>query len=274
MNIPLREADVDPFLRHMRQRAWPKHLSPWVSHAVVDIENLPTMGPPPMEISKYAPFESVLRIMRGEKADISRPIKRPNEKLRLLLNGRKVVLAGGCIRDLYLFENPEKIKDVDVFILDCDPSDSDRILSAVAEVTYALDGSYKASADYFLDRLRAVPNNSVLNVGNVTLDISHPIQVITTTAVSVEDLLGKFDWNICRFAYDGENFWFPGWKDVALGRLTLGDNIVDPYWTMRRGVLFSEKFKGFPVRLHKQDVMLLLHMWMMNTDGKEVVGGI
>lgn len=265
----MNNTDIDIRHHHDRRKAWPKHLSPWSYN-----ETIPTVSEPPPSISHYTPFETVLHVIRGV-VPAKRNARSELDQLRLRLNGRKVVLAGGCIRDLYLFGDANKIKDLDVFILDCDTSDSNTILDAIARVVYALDGDYTASADYFLNRIRAT-NRYILNVGNINLDdtIPHPIQVITSTAKSVEELLEHFDWNICRFAYDGKTFWFPGWKDVALQRLTLGNNIPDPYWTMRRGVLFSEKFKKLPVRLHKQDIMMLFHMWMMCTDGKEVVNNV
>jgi len=241
----------------------PKHLNPY-THRYMKTPIIKSEAPP--EIRDFSPFTDTLKLIRGENWDFIDGYKK-------YLSNKKVVLAGGCIRDLYLLSDPSKIKDIDAWILGCkDDNEAEHLSYALNEIQNRIgESSEFFSTHYLIEKLKNRKENiRTLSVTNMKIpsitDI--PIQVMCSTANTVEELLESFDWGICQFAYDGKEFWFPGWKDFAAGYLSLNDCIPDPFYTLRRGILFSEKYKK-KVRLRKTEALTLLSLMLMQHDGKD-----
>jgi hypothetical protein len=247
----------------------------------------------PDTISKYRPFNDVLEIFQGHcmPAQYETYLQLANARNReyyqsqyqkycKALGHRKVVLAGGCIRDKFLLDE-KAINDLDVWILGCKensppaPGEGDPELNDLLwEVGRSIaDWRPYTSSDYMLKRMSERSTNKVLNIMNLKAKylVPHPVQVMSTTATTVEELIGDFDWGVCQFAYDGLNFWFDGWRDYSLNSLLLNDDhIYDPFHTLKRGVLLSHKFRKHGLRLEKATALTLLSLMLMQSNGADM----
>ncbi len=112
------------------------------------------------------------------------------------------VLAGGCLRDL---DNDKPVKDLDVFITEGSMQRVERIVGSLREAGYTVEPTFGDTTAYPEDQNLAV----VAVVG-----IEHPassglaVQLIFTnwdTALITE----RFDYGICRLAFDGETLTKP-----------------------------------------------------------------
>jgi len=155
---------------------------------------------------------------------------------RRLSNIGQVVIAGGAVRDWLMGREP---KDYDVFVLGApdEPELFEQVLAGLEPVTMLdfhksepfLQGTFR-----FGERI---------------------VQVMATPHTSVDALLDSFDWNVCRFAYDGSTVTdaCPVESIRAGERLRL-HRVTFPVSTLRRGFRFSERFS---MRLEYTDIRRL-----------------
>ena len=142
--------------------------------------------------------------------------------------GNDVWLAGGSVRDILMEGVP---KDYDIFVpglAELEPEEIDILFYGLQKV--ALRGGH--SYEPFL--------KAQFNLwGNM-------VQVMSTEKESMEDLIDDFDWNVSRFAYDGEQI-LQGMQieDIARGRELQLHKMTYPISTLRRGYRFSERWGMF-----------------------------
>jgi hypothetical protein len=138
--------------------------------------------------------------------------------------GMEWCIAGGAIRDTLLGIQP---KDYDLFVLGADPA---AVLQACSGLTPKIS-SWRNQA----------PSSPAHIVDNYDV-YGQTVQVMVMENVhTVEGLLHSFDWNICKFALEGEELIKMGKLPVAGDTLVL-DCCPRPGSTLRRGKRFAEKF--------------------------------
>lgn len=141
-----------------------------------------------------------------------------------------LVIAGGAVRDEVMGRTP---KDYDVFILGCPFNAESR--DAVTERLSTLPS---------LDQLEFHKSEPFLT-GTVSFHVGGSdavVQVMTTDAATVADLLDRFDWNVSRFAYDGTVHALTNVADIGAGQPLRLHKVTYPLSTLRRGFRFSERF--------------------------------
>lgn len=168
------------------------------------------------------------------------------------------VLAGGAVRDSIMGKEP---KDWDVFILrGAEKWDfkaiAEEIKPVLADLTKAEPVvSWHLSEPYL--------------VANVKWKDSI-IQVLVNPAVSMEELVNTFDWNVCLFAHDGERLFVgESVENIGPGKELHLKTVTFPLSTLRRGFRFSERFK---MKLLRDDVLKLCRQIIKNAESKADIG--
>lgn len=149
-----------------------------------------------------------------------------------------VVIAGGAVRDAVM---GRAAKDYDVFVLGCPFNTESR--DAVSERLGDLPA---------LEQLEFHKSEPFL-VGTVSYG-AFVVQVMTTDAVTVDELLDRFDWNVSRFAYDGRLHAMTDVAEIGEGQPLRLHRVTYPLSTLRRGFRFSERFG---MEFHRADVLRL-----------------
>jgi hypothetical protein len=184
--------------------------------------------------------------------------------------GRQVVLAGGCIRDLWI-ENERLIKDYDAWVLgvlDSEIADLDARLSngmhaLMQHDTHALEGAFvdypnrKYHAPKANMRLPWIPNEKLT-------------QLMYTPAKTMEELVDQFDWRVCSFGFDGRTVINRGVSDFNLRTLTLNPEnaLRSARSTLRRGFHLEDKFRGTAHRLRMPNETILALAAMLTLSGE------
>lgn len=144
----------------------------------------------------------------------------------------KVVVAGGAVRDTLANLRGAEIepKDYDLFVLNTDWE----------QVAYSGNLAYQVrdlAPWEFMPGHNSEPFlvSSVLWRGVV-------VQLMTTPHKTVEELVDSFDWNVCRFGFNGTSFFRPGTMPYAGGMLEL-HRVTFPLSTLRRGFRYSERYQ-------------------------------
>lgn len=177
-----------------------------------------------------------------------------HERLRHL---GQVVVAGGAVRDELRGVTP---KDYDVFVLGLHPESPVQAVDAT-KVSLLVE-----ARDEIKRALLTLPYATEVGPEPWRTTPEHPYQVVTVEALlpipgnprvtvqgvcsehyDVEGLLYGFDWNVCRYAYDGDRVWQPEahvTEVVGPGLPLRLDGAEPPYplSTLRRGFRFSERF--------------------------------
>lgn len=158
----------------------------------------------------------------------------------------KVVIAGGAVRDYLLERTP---KDFDVFVL-----------------TDAVCDELKAAALSNLEDLDQ-PTDPKWNYGlsdgfsGTYIWRGAYVQVMFVDFQSTEELLASFDWNITRYAFDGEImteepiFYNTDGKAYLRDLILTSGYIRWPRSSMRRGLDFAKRYR---LRLRRNDLLRLV----------------
>lgn len=160
-----------------------------------------------------------------------------------------VVIAGGSVRDILLRGRDADFKDIDVFLVNSGITQPEHLLDLKNNVLK--HGILSIEQDPYGH------NYEPFLLGNYSFS-GIKIQLMDTKVSSIEQLLDNFDWDISRFAYNGDNV-YKG-MDVSEIKpnngLTL-HKITYPKSTLRRGFRFSERFHMF---MYNQDLKKLCDM--------------
>jgi hypothetical protein len=180
---------------------------------------------------------------------------------------RKVVLAGGCIRDMWKV-GPVMIKDYDVWVLgvqDSEISDLDKILASTAEKMHPSE--QKAADANYPDRNFHAPK---LNLFLPCIPDGKVAQVIYTQSPTMEKLLAEFDWHVCSFGFDGKTVVSDGATDFDAHTLTLNPEnaLRSARSTLRRGFHLEDKFRGTAHRLKMPNETILALAAMLTLSGE------
>lgn len=187
---------------------------------------------------------------------------------------RPVVLAGGCVRDVWI-KGPDLIGDYDLWVLGVQAgeiADLDKRLEQSAHgmmehnvhhatnpkaacIDYPERTFHAAKANL---RMPCIPDDKV-------------VQIIYTQSPSMETLLAKFDWHVCSFGFDGETVISDGASDFAAKTLTLNPEnaLRSARSTLRRGFHFEDKFRGTAHRLKMPNETILALAAMLTLSGNE-----
>lgn len=152
----------------------------------------------------------------------------------------KLVVAGGAVRDQLMARTP---KDFDLFILT-----NDKWNDGVAEAVKRITADYpdvKAEVEWHKSEPYLIRSLSFK---------SHEIQLMQSPFGSTDALLDSFDWNVCRFAFDGSFHTRELVENIGVGKELKLHKVTNPLSTLRRGFRFSERFL---MRLRIEDVKLL-----------------
>lgn len=137
-----------------------------------------------------------------------------------------VVVAGGAVRDDLMGRAP---KDFDVFVLGVPFTDE----SAQAVRDTCVDVPSIEALDFH----KSEPFLAVsLNWNGVM------VQVMCSPLTSTAALLDSFDWNVSRFAFDGECHALEDIGNIATGKPLRLHRVTYHQSTLRRGFRFSERF--------------------------------
>lgn len=150
------------------------------------------------------------------------------------------VIAGGYVRDRIIGRTP---RDIDVFVLNATAESQASIhhsLSAAGIPTVKQAKSYLAAEGrpYFGEPIEL-------------RFLEWPVQLVTTSCLTAQDVISTFDYDICQFYYDSEgritaSFDERGYE--ALKTRTLGlRHLLTPMSSLRRGFLFEDRL-GFKFR--------------------------
>lgn len=164
----------------------------------------------------------------------------------------KVVIAGGCIRDTLLGNEP---KDFDVFVL-C-PGER------------AEGEPFTVPKEQFEKSLRSVSIATCSSLGSGPYLVRNCdfrgslVQVMASPHGTIDDLLDSFDWNICLFAWDGSTFTLrESIRNIGPGMPLIMNRVTYPLSTLRRGFRFSERFGMY---FSRGDVERLCSMILMDS---------
>ena len=141
---------------------------------------------------------------------------------------RLVVVAGGCVRDILKACPP---KDYDVFILGCEnPNEmKEEIAKRLADAKFQAAGNVHHISEPYL-------------AGTYLVGGYH-VQVMASDYKSMDELIDSFDWNVSRFAFDGERIIGEWTGEIGTGGTLKLHKLTFPYSTLRRGFRFSERFR-------------------------------
>ena len=199
-------------------------------------------------IHRYEPFRDILRFVRET-------------------TGKQAILAGGCIRDVMVFERPDEIKDFDCFVLDTAEAEDEHICERLREAATDAGGSW--SQGLWIRRYNDITqfNRFVAELELPWAPAKKPIQIITSLATSAEEVVSHFDWTACMFWYDGRTIGTTGMSDFCIGNLTTN------YLTeknlkrvLRRGYHLEEKLEHSALPLKLTEATILQLASQMNLD--------
>lgn len=199
-----------------------------------------------------------------------------------VIPNKYLVIAGGAVRDLYVHDE-SLIKDIDVFVLDV--NDQERI--ALMNSMYGkITGSNRPHVPGYPDNWgvmweTAYPNFEPQYAGGASLltrltntiskkeNVKYPVQIVAHAAKTTEQLLEDFDWNACRFAFDGQTVWREGLRDFHMGELHMG-TIRNPFYSLARGFYLQEKFKraGRKLVVGRESMLTLASMMLLDPEAK------
>jgi hypothetical protein len=177
------------------------------------------------------------------------PIDAVDALLRIQVDVPEALLAGGCIRDCI---NNVPVNDFDIFV----PEDMAWIARRAIKDTHPKLGR-SIPEPYFTH------NNDVRSVSYYEGDALTPVNIIGVTrgTCTPEQQLERFDFGICRVAFDGDNLW----KDLSFDRDMLQKTftLTDAYQTcdqlnysLGRFERLSAKYQGWklvrPEPKHKE----------------------
>lgn len=147
--------------------------------------------------------------------------------------GGKVVIAGGAVRDYHLNREP---RDFDVFWLV-----PDNFIWSITDLrnTISCNGVNQVRPTRGYNEQTGVWPLAEVIFPSVPTQTK--VQLMMPEARSIERLLATFDWNICKFAYDGE---FHGEDPSILepGSLLVPGTQRDPVRSAQRGREFAERY--------------------------------
>lgn len=188
----------------------------------------------------------------------------------------KVIIAGGAIRDLYV-AGPDMVKDYDLWVMDVAESN-------VVDLDKNLDGHFRGfeaksrwSGDFMIggENYRNPHFHSPsCEVIIPWFDEKKPVQIMYASAKSAEEMLQRFDWKACCFAWDGQRIHTDGLVDFENRTLSINNDIVirTPRSTLRRGFHLEHKYRmsksGHRLRLSNAMILLLASMLDLNENGK------
>jgi hypothetical protein len=181
-----------------------------------------------------------------------------NEFIPRLLPFGKPVLAGGAVRDTIMGKEP---KDWDVFIL---RGQENWNFEAIAEqIKPALSSLTK------IEPVVSWHRSEPYLVATVKWKEAI-IQVLVNPALTMEELIATFDWNVCLFAHDGERaLQGESIENIGPGKELHLKTVTFPLSTLRRGFRFSERFK---MKLLRDDVLTLCKAIIKNADAHTDIG--
>lgn len=154
-------------------------------------------------------------------------------KIRLLdiyMAGHKGYIAGGCFKNIFQNEN---VKDIDIFFLNED--------DAKEAIEY-----FKKSSEYIF----SYENQNCVSYRNKQTGIR--VELITGFFGKPEDMIGKFDFSITKFAYfkddetgEDECVYHPDFfEHLTLKKLVIEQNILFPVSTFNRSLRYTAKGYG------------------------------
>jgi hypothetical protein len=190
---------------------------------------------------------------------------------------KRVVLAGGCIRDMWL-EGEALIRDIDAWVLDVRESEvqtldqmlGDAYREVVEVPTPELNNARAAetarSGDYPV-------HGQPFHVPRMNMYlpwITKPVQLMYTPEVSLRALIDKFDFHACSFGFDGETVISEGASDFEKHALSLNPQnaLRSARSTLRRGFRFEDKFRGTPHYLKFPNDLILALASMLVLNGE------
>ena len=188
--------------------------------------------------------------------------------------GRQVVLAGGCIRDMYI-SGHALISDYDLWVLGVKDDEIPLLDSKLGLACSAIDTRPEDAA---VDENYTCNSKAKYHVPKSVWHFPYipenkPVQIMYTQQPTMEDLLAHFDWRVCSFGFDGETVITDGVEDFHQHKLSFNlDNvIVSPKATLRRGFRIATKFARTPhfLTLPNELILALAAMLTLNGEGKE-----
>lgn len=201
-----------------------------------------------------------------------------------VIPNKYLVIAGGAIRDMFIHDET-LIKDIDVFVLDV--SEQERL--AIANGLYGrITGGIRHQVPGYPDNWGVIWETAYPNLepnkpygGGVSLltrltntvskkeRIKYPVQIVAHAAKTTDQLLEDFDWNACRFAFDGKTVWREGLRDFHTGELHMG-TIRNPFYSLARGFYLQEKFKraGHKLIVGRESMLTLASMMLLDPEAK------
>ncbi|MCI0563500.1 MAG: hypothetical protein MN733_33915, partial [Nitrososphaera sp.] len=126
-----------------------------------------------------------------DKVKIFWPFHETLDMIRDVVKNKQVVIAGGAIRDMMMLGDENKIKDIDVFLLDTDEKEANSLLPAFASKMRGRtsDNGYTKTPVFQLLWITEFP----FVFSAKWKDHPIPVQVIAHTAKTVEELIQGFD---------------------------------------------------------------------------------
>lgn len=189
-------------------------------------------------IRQYEPFQQILHFVRR-------------------VTGKDAILAGGCIRDFMVFEQPDEIKDFDCFLLDtAEAEDVPLVEALVRKVTEAGVRRHGFTIREYHDITRF--NRFCLELELPCAPTGKPIQIITSLGTTPDEVVGHFDWTACMFWYDGRSIGTAGMPDFCNRSLSINQpREKDLKRVLRRGFYLEEKFAPSPLSLKLSEATIL-----------------
>ena len=162
--------------------------------------------------------------------------------------GKPVIVAGGAIRDALMGNEP---KDIDLFV--------------VGDVNTEM---FPAEVEVLRDNDECLYRIFVRWEGDID---GHRVQIMShPAATGMEALCDCFDWDVCRFAWDGVST-FEGMKvaDIGPGKTLNLHRVTFPASTLRRGFRIEERFGMKAARSTLQLIAMQFAMYGWRIDWAE-----
>ena len=142
--------------------------------------------------------------------------------------GIPACIAGGAVRDALLHREP---KDYDVFLLVKEPA-----------LPYKLEGLPWANEELLPPSI-----DNGLHLGSYTWYDGIPLELVIGDALTPDELLDRFDWNVTQFAYTLKDGLLQRCPIKTPGTLSdvpleLVNRDKEPLATLRRGFRFQERY--------------------------------
>lgn len=162
-----------------------------------------------------------------------------------------MALAGGCVRDHLMKRGA---KDFDLFLLGISSEHfnptRERVEKSIADLEIIHPIEWHQSEPYLCVTIRWR---------------GRTVQILANPAESKEELVDTFDWNVCRFAYDGQLLQLENIENISEGKELKLHKVSFPLSTLRRGFRFSERFK---MKMSRETVVQLSRQIVTNFDRK------